>query len=143
MGVLFISSLYLETEYYRNRLSENGYYVDGAENVVNALPKLDTAYDAILFDPYFLSFGDHTKKGFPSGVDLEDPLSLGLWFYDKIREGKNSRSQLFLIPLRLREERLMILKTRMKQDSGNVHLCDLLETLPSKLCDLMNKTLRK
>lgn len=146
--VLWVHSSDFETESYREELSRRGYSVDRASGVVEALPKLDAPpYGAVFLSPYFLSWGDAEIKP-PSDMDTSDTLSPGLWLYDKIREGRNSRSPLFLVPIGLKRQlkigdELDRLQERMQKDTGPVFLRDLLDTLPGDLCDLVDKTLRK
>ena len=143
--VLWVHSAYFETESYRDALQRIGYSVNGAENVVDALPKLDTPpYGAVFLSPYFLSWGD-AERNPPDDVRISDSLDLGLWFYNELRQGNNSRSPFFLVPIGINRPPALLgrLHDRMRGDTGRVFLCDLTDTLPRELCELVERTLRK
>ena len=142
---LLINSDVLVTEPYLSALKERGFEIDSAFDTYEGIGKLDNSYDFILFSPYFLTLGLKAYNDYPDAksLNLDDPLSVGFWMYNKLKESKNANVPVFLIPLGL--SRSIEYMERCKsffEEEENIILKDLIDTLPSELVNIVEKTLR-
>lgn len=141
--ILWVHSSSLETESYRDALTDKGYSVDNAGNAADALLLTDGRnYNAVCLSPYFLTLGevDITICPVVDKFVLEDPLFVGIFLYKIIRK-RQSDAPIFFVPFGLRKNR-----ERLGRELGEVEskrIFDLKDVLPSELSEIVDRELRK
>lgn len=140
--ILWVHSSSMETQSYRDALTDRGYSVDNTGNTADALFMMESrVYEAVCLSPFFLSCGIIDAARYPAveRLDLRDSFSVGLFLYKIIRK-RQSDVPIFFVPIGLRKN-----KERLERELGvgeSKRIFDLLNFKPSELSEIVAGELR-